>query len=326
MKRRAFITLLGGAATWPFVGRAQQTRRTYRLGFMVPAGRESSGVIAFFDELRLLGFIEGQNVDVIPGGFDIRNDQLAERAATVVAAAPDAIVSGPDLYAQALQQATRTVPIITMTEDILAGGLVASLSRPGGNTTGISLLARELDGKRQEILMEAVPSASRMAALADATVTPPQHLQMLKDAAQARGIELSIFGVGRAEEIVAAIDVIKSSGAGALNILATPLFAVPGGQNSRVVIERVAALSLPAIYQWPETAEDGGFAGYGPSFIRVYRQRARIVVKILLGSRPADIPVEQPTHFELVINLKTAKAIGVEVPAGLLLRADKVIE
>jgi putative tryptophan/tyrosine transport system substrate-binding protein len=323
LRRREFITLLGGAAAaWPLAVRAQEAGRVYRLGFLVSHAREAPWIVALFDELRLSGFIEGQNLIVVPDGFNARDDQLAERVAAIVNAAPDAIVSGADLATRALQQATRTIPLIGMTEDMVAAGLVDSLARPGGNTTGISLLSPELDGKRQDILMEAVPGARRMAALADSRVTPMRHLQTLQEAARARGLELSIFGVTKLEEIVPAIDNTKASGAEALNVLATPLFFA----NSRIIIERVTALRLPAIYQWPDMAEQGGLAGYGPRFTQIYRQRARMVVKVLRGAKPADLPVEQPTVFELVINLQAAKAIGHQVPAALVLRADKVIE
>jgi ABC-type uncharacterized transport system substrate-binding protein len=325
--RREFITLFGGAAAaWPLAARAQEPGRTYRLGFLVPVPRETAAVAAFFNELRLNGFIEGQNLTVVPGGFDVRNEQLAEKAAALVKAAPDAIVAGPELQLQALQEMTRTVPLIGMTEDMVAAGLAASLARPGGNITGISLLSPELDGKRQDILTEAVPGARRLAALADSNVTPLQHLETLKDASRRRGVELLVFGVTRPEEIGPAIDGAKASGAEAINFLATPLFSVPGSRNNRVVMERLAELRVPAIYQWPEAAEQGGLMGYGPRFTQVYRQRARLLVKVLRGAKPADIPVEQPTEFELVINLQAAKAIGYDVPASLVLRADKVIE
>src|SRR5262249_4628548 len=152
------------------------------------------------------------------------------------------------------------------------------------------------------------------------------HLQMLERAARSRGVELSVFGVAGPEEIAAAIDAAKASGAEALNFLASPLFSVPGSRNNQIVMQRIAAVRLPAIFQFPETAEGGALAGYGPRFTDLYRQRARMVVKILRGTKPADIPVEQPDRFELVINLKAAKVIGHEVPAGLVLRADKVIE
>jgi putative ABC transport system substrate-binding protein len=327
VKRREFITLLGGATVaWPLGARAQEPGRTYRIGFLIPSPRNRPPVAALFDELRLNGFIENQNVEVLPGGFDVRNEQLAELAAALVKAAPDAIVVGPELPLRALQTATRTVPLIGMSEDLVAEGLVASLARPGGNITGISLLSPELDGKRQDILIEAVPGVRRVAAMVDSKVTPPYHLETLQHAARSRGIELSIFGVKGPEEIVSAIDAAKASGAEALNFLATPLFSVPGSRNNQIVMDRIAAIRVPTIFQWPETAETGAVLAYGPRFTDVYRQRARILVKILRGAKPADIPVEQPTRFELVINLKAARAIGHEVPAGLVLRADKVIE
>jgi putative ABC transport system substrate-binding protein len=158
--------------------------------------------------------------------------------------------------------------------------------------------------------------------LADSNVLTAPHLQVLQDAARTRGVELAVFAIAKPEEIVPAIDAAKAAGAAALNVLATPLFTV----NKRIVLGGAAAARLPAIYQWPDMAEEGGFMGYGPRNIEMYRERARIAVKVLRGAKPADIPVEQPTLFELVINLKTAKAIGQEVPSSLLQRADKVIE
>jgi putative ABC transport system substrate-binding protein len=289
---------------------------------MIPVGRENPGIVAFFDELRVFGFVEGQNLVVIPNGFNIGNEALAEHAAALVKAAPDAIIGGPDNYTRALQAATRTIPLIAMTEDMVAAKLVASLARPGGNTTGISLLSPELDGKRQDLLIEAVPNLRRLTALADSTVTPERHLQALRDAAQRRGVELSVTGVAKRDGVIPAIEAAKAAGAEALNLLASPLFTA----NSRPFIERIVALRIPSMHQWPEVAEDGGLLGYGPRFTQVFRQRARQVARVLRGVKPADIPVEQPTHFELVINLQTAKTIGHEVPAGLVLRADKVIE
>jgi putative ABC transport system substrate-binding protein len=173
------------------------------------------------------------------------------------------IISGPDNYTRVLQQLTRTIPLVAMTEDMLQAGLVASLSRPGGNTTGISLLSPDLDGKRQEILIEAVPGVRKMAALADSTVTPPRHLEALQDAARRRGVELSIFGVAVSEEVVATISAAKAAG------VATPLFTM----NARDITESIAALRLPAMHQWPELAEEGGLLGYGPRFSQTFRQR-----------------------------------------------------
>src|SRR5215813_1408412 len=325
--RREFITLVGGAAAgWPLAARAQQAGRTYRLGVLVPTPRQSPAVLALFDELRLNGFIEGQNLQVILGGFEAGNEHLAELAAALVKAAPDAILAGSEVPVRALQSLTRTIPLVGMTEDMVAEGLVTSLARPGGNITGISLLSPELDGKRQDLLIEAVPGARRIAAMADSRATPTYHLQALQHGARSRGVELSVFAVGGPEEIASAIEAAKAAGAEALNFLATPLFSVPGSRGNQIVMERIAAVRLPAIFQWPETAEAGALVGYGARFADMYRQRARIAVKILRGAKPADIPVEIPDRYELVINLRAAKAIGHEVSASLVLRADKVIE
>ena len=197
-----------------------------------------------------------------------------------------------------------------------------SLARPNGNTTGVSILATELDGKRQEILIEAVPGLRRMAALADANTTGAK-LDALQEAARARNIELSIYRVAKGEEIAAAIDMAKASGAATLNVLASPMLDA----NRKLVMDRVAALRLPAMYPWPELAEEGGFAAYGPRLIGLFRDLLpRQLIKLFRGAKIADIPIEQPTKFELVINLKTAKAMGVTVPEALLVRADKVIE
>ena len=215
---------------------------------------------AFLDELRINGFVEGQNLTVIPSGFGVRKERLTEVAAVVVNARPDAIVGGPEQELRALQAATRTVPLLGMSEDMVAAGLVASLSRPGGNITGLSILSPELDGKRLDILAEAVPGARRIAALADSNVTSPQHVQRLRDAARARGIELLDFWVGKRDDVLRTIDEAKRASAEAINFLATPLFAV----NAGVFFAQLTALRLPAVYQWPENAEEGALVAYGP--------------------------------------------------------------
>ena len=327
MRRREFITFLGGAAALvsaPLPLGAQAPGRTYRLGVLVPSARQTPPVVAFFDELRLNGFIEGQNLEVIPGGLDIRNEQVAEQAALIATAGPDVIVSGGLFATRAVQAAARNFPHVAISEDMVGDGFVASLARPGGNTTGISILSPELDGKRQELLIEAAPGVRTMAVLADSNATSPQHLKELQDAARARSVALTIFAVAKPEEIGPAMDKAKASGAQALNVVASPLLG--NYSNGLFVIERAAALRLPTIHQWPDMAEDGGFAAYGPRMTEIFRQEARMVVKVLRGTKPVDIPVEQPTRFELVLNLKTAKTIGHEIPADLVLRADKVIE
>jgi putative ABC transport system substrate-binding protein len=322
MQRRKFITLVGSAAAWPLVAIAQEAGRSYRLGILVPAPRASAAIAAFFEELRVNGFVEGQNLIVTFDGFNVRNEQISEGVKGVIASNPDAIVAGPELYARALVAATKRIPLLSMSEDLVGAGLAASLARPGGNVTGISLLSPELDDKRQGLLLEAVPGARRMATLVDASITPAHHLDALRAAANSRGIELIFYRITKASEIGNALDEAKAKGAEAINVLATPLFFI----NAQIIIERTTRLRLPAIFQWPELAEQGGLLGYGPPFTEVYRQRARQVAKVLRGAKPSEIPVEQPLKFELAINLRTAKAIGCEVPAGMVLRADKLIE
>jgi putative tryptophan/tyrosine transport system substrate-binding protein len=305
--RRSRVAFIASAFSFPPQGTGHPSRR-------------------FFDELRLNGFIENENVQVLSGGFEVRDDQLTEQAAELVKAAPDAIVAGPERQLRAVQSATHTVPLIGMSEDMVAEGLVASLAHPGGNVTGISLLSPELDGKRQDILIEAIPDARRIAALVDSRVTPPYHLQMLQHRARSRGVEVLMFGVTEPEEIVTAMNGANEAHAEAVNFLATPLFSIPGTRNNQIVLERTATMRIPTMFQWPETSQAGALLAYGPRFTDAYRQRARIVAKVLRGTKPAEIPVEQPTKFDLVINLKTAKEFGLAVPNSLLARADEVIE
>jgi putative tryptophan/tyrosine transport system substrate-binding protein len=276
-----------------------------------------------FDELRRFGFIEGQNLTVDWHAFGLRVDLAPEFVAELVNAKVDVIYVSGDFAIRAAQQATATIPILGITQDMVGRGLVNSLARPGGNTTGVSVFATELDGKRQEILIEAVPGLHRMAVLADSNATGSSHLQALEDAARVRGVELSIHQVASSEEIMAAIDAAKASDAAALNVLSSALLY----GNRQLIRDRVAALRLPAIYPWAEEAEEGGFLTYGPRLMQIFRELiAPQLVKLLRGTKVSDIPVEQPTKFELVINLKTAKAMGVTVPESLLARADKVIE
>ncbi len=324
MRRREFITLLlgGAAAAWPLAASAQEPGRTYRLGGLSQSPRDAPFLVALFDELRRLGFIEGQNLIIDGRGYGVRIGQFAEIAAELVKVQVDAIYCAGDAAIRAAQRATATIPILAIADDMVAAGLVRSLAKPGGNTTGVSIFATELDGKRQDILIEAVPGLRRMAALADLNKAAAK-LDALQEAARARGIELSIHAVANPDEIVRAIGAAKTSEAAALNVLASPLL----NAYRRVIIERAAALRLPAIYQWPETAEEGGFAAYGPRIIQLYREAmARQLGRLLRGARPADLPIEQPSKFELVINLPTARALGLEVPPALLTRADKVIE
>jgi putative ABC transport system substrate-binding protein len=260
VQRREFITLLGGAfATWPLSARAQ-SGRTYRLGILHNQGPQAPQFPPFYDELRRLGFVEGQNLIIDSRGYAVRTEQFPAVVAELVKAQVDAILAGGAAGARAAQGATHTIPILTLTDDMVGQGLVASLARPGGNITGISILATELDGKRQEILMETVPAARRMAVLADANTAAPQNMRALQEAARARGVELAVRLVERPERIVPEIEEAKRAGAEALNVLASPILYA----RRLDIFERTAALRLPTIYQSPEFAEEGGLIGYGP--------------------------------------------------------------
>jgi putative ABC transport system substrate-binding protein len=322
MRRREFITLVGGVAAWPLATSAQDVGRTYRIGVLHNQGRQAPQFPHFFDELGRAGFIENQNLIVDGRGYAVRTEQFPALAAEFAKTRLDAVIGGGALAARAMGEVSRTIPILTLTDDMVGQRLAQSLARPGGNITGISILARELDGKRQEILLELAPKARRVAALFDSNITTAQDVMVLQDAARARGVGLMVYSVERQERIVPAIDEAKRQGAEALNVLASPTL----NDRRLDIYDRVMALRLPTIHQWPENPEEGGLIGYGPRLTELFRQLARQLVKVLRGAKPSDVPVEQPTKFELVINFKTAKAIGFEVPAALASRADKVIE
>ena len=330
MKRRDFIVVLcGAAAARPLAAMAQEPGRTYRLGFLESDARDDTSpqVVRiwqiFWDRLRRGGFIEGQNLTVEYRAYGQHFDLLSQSAADLVNARVDVIVTGGEAAIRALQRATKTIPIVAMGGDLLGSGFVNSLSRPDGNTTGVSILAFEADGKRQDILIEAVPGLRLMAVLTDVNITNAAKLDALQEAAGAHGIEFSIHRVARGEEIAAAIDSAQASGATALNIVSSPLFY----GHRHLIMERAAAARLPTIYEFPESAEEGGFAAYGPRLGQLFSEiMPQQIVKIFRGTKVADIPIEQPTKFELVINLKTAKTMNFKVPEALLARADKVIE
>jgi putative ABC transport system substrate-binding protein len=328
MRRREFIALFGGAAAaWPVAAHAQDAGRTYRFGMLFPfprEARESVGIVdALMDELRRNGFVEGQNLVVEYRAWAAHLDLISDYAAELVKRQLDVIAAGGTVAARAAQKATNAMPILAITDDMIGESVVRSMARPEGNTTGVSILATELDGKRQEILIEVVPGARRIAALADTNATPPARLEALQQEAKARNIELSIHRVDKGDAISAALELAKAAGAAGLNVLASPMLHA----NYQIILQRVAALRLPAMFQWPEFAEEGGFVAYGPRFTQLIRDLyARQLVQVFRGVKVADIPVEQPSKFELAINLKTANALGVTVPPAMVARADKVIE
>jgi putative ABC transport system substrate-binding protein len=324
MNRRAFISLLGGAAALSSrAAQAQEPGRIYRIGSLQSAPRDAPHHLAFFAELGRLGFVDGQNLAVDRQGYGMRVEQFDVHARELVKTRVDIIVAAGDAAVRVAQQATAELPVVGMSEDMVTQRFVRSLSHPGGNITGVSLLSPELDGKRQELLIEALPGVRRIAALVDDNITAPAHVRGLEDEGHAGGVELSVERVSTPEEIGPAIEAAKAAGAQALNVLASALLF----NNRAIIFDRVKAVRLPAIYQWPEMAGGDGFIGYGPRIVQLYRDvMTRQVAKLLRGAKPADVPVEQPTKFELVINLRTAKALGLELPPMMLARADEVIE
>jgi putative tryptophan/tyrosine transport system substrate-binding protein len=324
IRRREFIAALASAAALPvetLAASAQEPGRTYRLGGLINFPRTGLHWVAFFEELRRAGFITGQNLVITGRGWPSPPEQFAEIAAELVKAKVDVIICAGDPAIRAAQQATATIPILGITDDMIGSGLVHSLARPEGNTTGVSILASELDVKRLEVLHEYVPLARRIAVLGDPT-TISTRAQLLS-AARDLSAELVMFEAHSPDEIGHALDAIPAAKVEALNVLASPLLFT----HRQVIIERAAALYLPAIYQWPETAEEGGLLAYGPRFVQIFREMlARQMVRLLRGTKPADLPIEQPSKFELAVNLKTAKALGLDVAPSLLARADEVIE
>jgi putative tryptophan/tyrosine transport system substrate-binding protein len=318
--RRAL--LLGGAATAMIAppSWAQQPGRIYRLGVVVQPPRRRFE--ALFDELRQHGFVEGGNLSVDPRGFGLAVDELEAAAVDVAKAGPDAIYAGGAAAGRAAQRATTTIPIVATSDDMIRDRLVPSLAHPGGNTTGISIFAPELDGKRLELLMEIVPGIRRIAALADPETTASDQLGALLEAARSRGIELSIHNAETQQQIAAAIEAARAEGAQAVSVLSSALF----NANRAPIIERIAAARLPAMYQWPEYGADGALIAYGPRQTWMYQESARVLTKVMTGTKPADLPVQQPTTFELVVNLKTAKVLGLTTPQTILALADEVIE
>jgi putative ABC transport system substrate-binding protein len=271
--------------------------------------------------LRELGFIAGQNAAIELRYPEKGAQQLPHLAAELVRMNVNVILSNGDVAPRVAQQATATIPIVALCDDILGAGIVTSLSRPGGNTTGLTILAPELSAKRLELLKEIVPGLSRVTALWDPT-TGMSQVSMTEEAARSLNLKLQVLEVLRRDEVGDVIRAARSSQAEALNILSSPFLA----SLTRDIVAFAAEYRLPAIYQWKEQVEAGGLISYGPSLAAMFRQAAGIVVKIIKGAKPADLPVEQPTRFELVLNSKTAKSLDLTIPPLLLARADEVIE
>jgi len=325
MKRRQFVTLLGGAAAMPLVARAQQSAKLPIIGFLgaATASARSQWVTAFVQRLHELGWIEGRTVAIEYRWAEGRSERFAEIAAEFIRLKVDVIVTYATPPVIAAKKATGVIPIVSaVMGDPVGAGLVASLARPGGNITGLSNQSADLAVKRLEILREVVPGLRRLAVLANVS-NPVSGVEMgeLQAAAKALDLDVVTLEIRRAEDIAPMFETLKGR-AQALYVAGDPLMI-----TNRVRINTLAlGARLPTTYNQREFVEAGGLMSYAPNFPDLFRRTGDYVDKILRGTKPGDIPVEQPTKFDLVINLTTAKALGLEVPATWLARADEVIE
>jgi putative tryptophan/tyrosine transport system substrate-binding protein len=323
MGRREFLALLGGAAAaWPLAARAQQAAMPV-LGILLVFSRDSGRT--FTEPLRAymqaLGYVEGRNIVFDVRYADGKVDRLPALAAELVAQRVAVIATFGDATGLAVKAATTTTPIVSMSEDLVRAKLVTNMRHPGGNITGVSIMGTELDAKRLEVLAELLPARNTVLLLADPT-THRESRPALDATAAALGLTLREAVVGSPEQIEQALREAKDAGVTGVNVLSSALlFALRGH-----IIKLAEELDLPTMYQWPETADEGGLIAYGPSLRGAFRQVTTLVDKVLKGTKPGDIPIEQPTRFFLVINLKTASRLGLTVPPLTLLRADRAIE
>jgi putative tryptophan/tyrosine transport system substrate-binding protein len=328
-RRRFLLTSLAGALTGPLAANSQQTPKVYRVGVLAIAGSFSSqGYQGFREQLRLLGYVEGRTLV-----FDFRSterpEELPSLAEEIIRANPDVIVAPATAAAQAVQRVSRTIPIVfAFAADPVAAGLAASLARPGGSATGLSILNTELSGKRLELVKEILPSLTRVAVLwalpEDPAPGGPLLAGMRETEAGARrlGLTLDLIKIKEASELDRAFSTIASRQHQALIVLPTPVSNANFGRIADLAVKT----RLAGVAENRQFADAGGLMAYGANYADQLRRAATYVDKILKGVKPGDLPVEQPTKFELVINLKTAKALGLTIPPSLRARADQVIE
>jgi putative ABC transport system substrate-binding protein len=321
--RREFITLLGAAA-WPLAARAQSPGKVWRIGILETRSiaTNARNLDAFRQGLRELGYVEGRNLIIEYRSADGRAERFPELAAELLRLNVDVLVTRGTPAVLAAKQATTTTPIVmaTMGDPLM---VISSLAHPGGNVTGLSNYYTDLEAKRMEVLKELVPGASRMAGLYNMgnPVVPPEW-NKLQIAARKLGIEAELLDVRKPEDIAPAFDTASANHAGAIVVVSDALTQA----NGALIIKLAADRRLPAMYGDTEQVEAGGLIAYGPSIPGLYRRAASYVDRIFHGASPSDLPVEQPTRIELIINLKTAKAIGLTIPESFLARADEVIE
>jgi putative ABC transport system substrate-binding protein len=318
------VTLALGILLAPLAADGEQPAKIPRIGYFWPGhpfSKTSPRLESFRQGLRDLGWVEGENIAIEYRWGEGRTERFSDLAAELVRLEVSVIVTFGDHAARAAKQTTTRIPIVAATDDLMGAGLVASLGRPGGNITGLTIIAAELSAKRLELLKESVPKVSRVAALWDPS-TGLSQVTAIEGAARSLAVQLQVLEVRGPDDIAGAFEAAKKRGAEALNVLASPLLHA----LRKTVIDLAAKNRLPTIYQWRESVEDGGLMSYGPILLDVHRRTGVFAGRILKGAKPADLPVEQPTRFELVINMKTAKALGLTIPPSVLVRADRVIE
>ena len=326
-RRRLVLALMAGALTAPFASFAQQPTKSARIGFLAPTSPQvlSTRLQAFRDGLRELGYVEGKNLQLEVRWGEGKLERLPTLADELVQAKVDVIVAGTSPAVVAARQATQTIPIVMpVSSDPVGDGLVASLARPGGNITGLSLMAPELGQKRLQLLEELFPKVSRAVAVLwnPAYVGMRARFEQAQVAAPAVGLTVRSVEVRDTHELDVAFEAIIREHPDGLLLLVDPFTF---SQRARIV-EFGAEQRLPVIYESSDFVDVGGLISYGPNINDMYRRSATYVDKILRGAKPADLPVEQPTKFEMAVNLRAAKALGIKFPESILLRADKVIE
>jgi putative ABC transport system substrate-binding protein len=328
LNRRAVIGLVGGAAAWPLAARAQLSDGVRRIGALINLSADdpesTARVTAFAQTLQELGWTDGRNARIVPRWGMGDADRLHRYAAELVALAPDVIIATSSAAVAALQRATRTVPIVFVSViDPVGGGFVERLSRPGGNTTGFALFEYSLSGKWLELLKQIVPAVTRAAVLREAMLTTAvSQYAVIQTVASSLGVEALPVEAHDLNAIEAALTAFAREPNGGLIVTGSPATVV----HRDLIIRLAAQIRLPAVYPYRFFADMGGLVSYGPNSIDPYRRAARYVDRILRGEKPADLPVQAPTTYELTINLKTAKALGLTVPDMLLARANEVIE
>jgi putative ABC transport system substrate-binding protein len=323
MKRREFITLLGGAAAWPLAARAQQAGKLPTIGFLgADASAFSPWTAAFVAHLRELGWIENRNIAIEYRWSEGRTERYAEIAAEFVRLKVDVIVTVGSAVPTVVQVTTAIPIVFAVAIDPVGNGLVASLAKPGGNVTGLSLQAAHLAGKRLELLREVVPQLRRLAIIFNVgNAQPVLEMRETEAAARTLGIEVVPLEIRRVMDFSPAFQALRRN-ADALYVAIDQLMVA----NLMRILTLALGARLPTIFSTRDFVRGGGFMSYGPSYTERFGRAADYVDKILRGAKPSDIPVEQPTKFELVVNLITAQALGLEVPPTLLARADEVIE